>query len=280
MSVLAHFASLEKKMTRSESARPVKGCVLSVVLSLAGTAPCAADEIDAAHRFSWGENIGWMNWRDAGDPPGSEGVRVHATFLSGLIWGENAGWINVGNGAPVNGAQYANADSSDFGVNIDPNGDLSGFAWGENIGWIQFDTGAQGDQRARFDAAARRFRGYAWGENVGWINLDDAEHFVGTALPGTEEPLFRRGDVNADTVVNIADPIHSVGCLFLGSECTECADAGDSNDDGDYDIADPIHTLLWLFNSGRDPPAPGPFLCGDDLTGDDALPDCTYDSCF
>src|SRR5262245_34689944 len=79
------------------------------------------EEIDPAHQYSWGENIGWMNWRDAGDPPGSQGVRVHASFLSGFIWSEAAGWFNVGSG-PAGGVHYANLDGSDFGVNIEPNG--------------------------------------------------------------------------------------------------------------------------------------------------------------
>ena len=235
--------------------------------------------IDPAHRYSWGENIGWMNWRDAGNPSGAQGVRVHGSFLSGFIWGEAVGWINVGSGLPANGVQYANVESADFGVNVDPNGDLHGFAWGENIGWLQFDTRSLGDQRARLDLGAQRFRGYVWGENVGWINLDDSDHFVGVLPDGTEVFLFRRSDANSDAEVDISDALHSIGCLFLGSRCTECPDAGDSNDDGEYDISDPIHTLGWLFSGGGDPPAPGPFICGSDGTANDPFIDCRYDAC-
>lgn len=254
-------------------------CFLGGILAVAcSSAASGEDTIHPSHRFSWGENIGWMNWRDAGDPPGSQGVRVHGTFLSGFIWGETVGWIHVGNGFPANGVQYANADSSDFGVNVDPSGDLHGFAWGENIGWVQFDTRSFAGQRARLDRASQRFRGYAWGENVGWIHLDDEEHFVGITPEGAS--LYRRGDSNGDTDVDISDPLHSVGCLFLGSACTECPDAADSNDDGDYDIADPIQTLNWLFRGGPAPPAPGPFLCGADPTSDDPFTDCVYDVCL
>lgn len=252
---------------------------LSVIVALAcAQAAAAEDLIDPAHRYAWGENIGWTNWRDAGDPPGSQGVRVHGTFLSGFIWGETVGWINVGSGLPANGDHYANLDGSDSGVNIDASGDLYGYAWGENIGWVQFDTRSQGSQRARLDAAAHRFRGYAWGENIGWINLDDPEHFVGIAQGITE--LFKRSDTNADGEVDISDALQSIGCLFLGLPCTECKDAGDSNDDGDYDISDPIHTLSWLFSGGSVPPAPGPFICGDDPTTEDRFTDCRYASCF
>ena len=251
---------------------------LTLVMACTCAAPTVGDDvIHPAHRYSWGENIGWMNWRDGGDPPGSQGVRVHGTHLGGFIWGETVGWINVGSGVPANGLRYANVDASDFGVNIDTNGDLYGYAWGENIGWVQFDTRSLGDQRARLDAAARRFRGFAWGENVGWINLDDSEHFVGLAPEGVE--AFRRGDANRDREVDISDALHSIGCLFLGTPCTTCVDAGDSNDDGDFDISDPIHTLGWLFAGGSEPPLPGPFLCGGDATAEDPLPDCRYDAC-
>jgi len=133
----------------------------------------AVSNVDDAHKFSWGENVGWMNWRDANSA--ADGVIVGSGFLSGWVWGENAGWINVGNG---NGP-YGNVTGTDFGVNILGNGDLEGFAWGENIGWVNFDTSSHAPNQARYDVAAGRFRGYAWGENIGWINLDDAAHYVG-----------------------------------------------------------------------------------------------------
>jgi len=134
----------------------------------------AQSNIDDAHKFAWGENIGWTNWQDANSA--ADGVIVGTDFLSGFVWGENVGWINVGNGA----GPYANTNDTDFGVNILGNDDLSGFAWGENIGWINFNTAGQAPNQARLDFVAGRFRGYAWGENVGWINLDDAMHFVAT----------------------------------------------------------------------------------------------------
>lgn len=136
--------------------------------------------IDPASKYTWGENIGWMNWRDADS--GATGIRVHATFLSGFAWAENVGWINLGDGTPANGIAYANAAGADFGVNIDPaTGALFGLAWGENIGWLNFDTRAAlgpSGQQARLDYATNRFHGYAWGENVGWINLDDSASYA------------------------------------------------------------------------------------------------------
>jgi hypothetical protein len=150
-----------------------------LLLALASAA-AAQSNIDPAHKFSWSENCGWLNWRDANG--GAQGVRINATFLQGFAWGENIGFVNFGDGTPGAGNAYTNASGADHGVNILAGGNLSGLAWGENVGWINFDTApfVPAGQQARFDAAARRLRGYAWGENIGWLNLDHATHFVGT----------------------------------------------------------------------------------------------------
>lgn len=154
----------------------------AAILCLCSPSALAQSDISPVHKWSWGENVGWMNWRDAGSPPASSGVLLPADYLSGFVWAENIGWINMGDGTPANGVAYANATGADFGVNIDPaNGNLFGFAWGENVGWINFDTRTAltpSGKQARYDSVAKRFRGYAWGENIGWINLDDASHFV------------------------------------------------------------------------------------------------------
>ena len=157
---------------------------LSAAAAVATGVP-APSNIDPASKFSWGENIGWMNWRDADGA--AQGVFVSSDHLAGYIWSENVGWINVGPG----GGPYANATGLDFGVNVLPNGDLDGNAWGENAGWFNFGWGAGSSDpgRARFDTANNRFRGYAWGENVGWVNLDDDEHFVAVEGAAADTPL-------------------------------------------------------------------------------------------
>jgi hypothetical protein len=133
--------------------------------------------IDPERKHAWSESAGWTNWRDANDS--SQGVVVSDTFLSGHVWGENEGWIDVGAG-PSNGESYLNVNGSDFGVNVDAQGNLSGFGWAENSGWVVFETSSLGANQARIDltVSPRRFRGYAWGENSGWFNLDDEIHFV------------------------------------------------------------------------------------------------------
>ncbi|UCC30819.1 MAG: hypothetical protein JSU86_00800 [Phycisphaerales bacterium] len=153
-----------------------------------------SSNIDPAHKFSWDENSGWMNWLDADG--GASGVVVASDHLSGYIWSENNGWINVGNG----GGPYANADDTNFGVNIKGDGDLEGFGWGENIGWVNFDTSSVAPDQARFDSVIGRFRGFAWGENGGWINLDDTTHFVATECPIADPPTKPPGEAGYEKV--------------------------------------------------------------------------------
>ncbi|MEM7261701.1 MAG: HYR domain-containing protein [Planctomycetota bacterium] len=93
-----------------------------------------------------------------------------------------------------------------------------------------------------------------------------------------ERAGFRRGDSNGDGSVNIADPVQSLGFLFLGSAAPNCFDAADADDSGRVNITDAIFTLDFLFSGGARPPAPGPFDCGGDGS-EDTLPDCVYDAC-
>ncbi len=172
--------------------------------ALAASPALAQSNISLTNKYCWGENVGFINFRDPGSPVAAQGVRLGATFLSGNAWGENIGYINFGDGTPANGISYANPTSGpvvgipDFGVNRDTlTGNLSGFAWAENVGWINFSGGALATpaQPARFDNAARRFRGYAWGENIGWINLDSATIFIGICP----------ADYNGDGILSVQD---------------------------------------------------------------------------
>jgi hypothetical protein len=198
----------------------------------------AQSNIDNAHKFAWAENAGWSNWRDANLT--LDGVDVGSQFLSGWIWFENVGWVTVGDGTPGGGVFYTNASG------------LEGFAWGEHIGWINFDTSPVGAQRAKFDAAAGRFRGYAWGENVGWINLDDPTHYVAVV---TNCPDFD-GDGDVDT----SDFAMFAQC-FAGSNnppaasCPVGVDA-DLDDDGDVDTSD-FALFAQCFGGANNPPPAG-----------------------
>jgi len=203
---------------------------LSVVCCLLPIGLAAGQSnIDPNHPFSWGENIGWMNWRHEAPSPG-DGVFVAETHLEDFIWCENIGWVDLGD--PANGDPndpndyYDNNDDTDFGVNLHPTtGHLTGFGWAENAGWINFGGGALAvpPNPARLVAGCR-FQGYVWGENIGWINLDDATHYVAILLDGDgvvnitdlgillsnfglSGPTVKRqdGDLNGDMAVNITD---------------------------------------------------------------------------
>lgn len=94
----------------------------------------------------------------------------------------------------------------------------------------------------------------------------------------TSDP-FIRGDANGDGMFDIADPVQTLGTLFVpGSDVPPCLDAADSNDDETHDISDAIYSLSALFATGAPlPPAPHPD-CGNDATGD-ALDCAMYVGC-
>jgi hypothetical protein len=97
-----------------------------------------ASTINSTEAYSYGANIGWMNWR----PSLADGVEIDEYVVSGYIYGANVGWINMGDGTPTNHIQYSNSAADDFGINyqIDPmlpgKAILRGYAYGANIGWI------------------------------------------------------------------------------------------------------------------------------------------------
>jgi len=134
---------------------------------LAGTLAARAGDTgtDPAHKYAWGENIGWAN---AG-PAGHE-VMVHydegvGGWLTGFIWGENIGWIVMGSPA---GGPYANTSAGNWGVNVAADGKLTGYAWGENVGWIRFE---QTHGQPAVNPSNGGFSGHAWGENIGWLSF-------------------------------------------------------------------------------------------------------------
>ena len=182
----------------------------AVIAATASSSLAQMSNITGSSKFSWGENIGWMNWKDAGDPAGSQGVVVGASYLAGFAWSENTGWINFGDGSPANLVSYANTTGADFGVNLNTDtGALAGLAWGENIGWINFSLPSlPAIQQPRLDKNSNRLRGYAWGENVGWINLDSDEEgkYVGVKTC--------RADFNNDGVLNPDDLADYINAYF------------------------------------------------------------------
>ncbi|MEC9476868.1 MAG: proprotein convertase P-domain-containing protein [Planctomycetota bacterium] len=100
------------------------------------------------------------------------------------------------------------------------------------------------------------------------------------ATGGPPQEIFRRGDVNSDTGVNIADAVRLLNGLFVpGSPQPECYDSADVNDDGSSNVADAVYLLGALFIPGSpNPPPPGLQNCGPDPT-DDNLDCAKYEVC-
>jgi hypothetical protein len=146
----------------------LKKIVTFLFLALVATAH-AATNINATNAYSWGANVGFVNWR--GD--GANGGVIGEYVLGGFVYGANIGWINLGSYNPANHIQYQNNSATDFGVNFtrvtSTIANLRGFAYGANIGWINFeDTG-----NPTVDLTTNRLHGFAYSANVGWINLGE-----------------------------------------------------------------------------------------------------------
>lgn len=194
----------------------------------------AQSNINTVSKRAWSENAGWLNARDAGSTPSSQGLRVGYQILSGFVWSENIGWINMGDGSPASGTAYANLSGGDFGVNRNATtGALTGFAWSENAGWIQFSLPSlPANQQPRATAGVGpRLRGWAWSENVGWINLDSNVAFVGVnACPS---------DWNLSGSVSVQDIFDFLISYFAGT--------GDYNGVGGTTVQDIFDFLAAYF---------------------------------
>lgn len=131
------------------------------------------DRDNDGHQWSWGENVGWLDF----EPNGQGGVSVGEYALSGAAWGENIGWIYL--------------DPNNFGgVTNDGHGHLGGSAWGENVGWIYFSGAGYG---VVIDPTTGLFSGQAWGENVGWINFSLPSQAVRTFWRPNRPPVANAG---------------------------------------------------------------------------------------
>ncbi|MBN1900424.1 hypothetical protein JW926_03750 [Candidatus Sumerlaeota bacterium] len=159
--------------------RKIRYVCLFMLFLLAPLWIYADTTVDPVFKFSWGPNIGFMNWQ----ADITNGVKFDNTdSLSGYIWSANCGWINVGNDLSLKGFKYANDSPDDYGVNISGEDAnfyyLSGYAWSPNIGWINFDADSDFDTRFGIDTVPRItksngvLQGYAWGANCGWLPLN------------------------------------------------------------------------------------------------------------
>jgi hypothetical protein len=120
--------------------------------------------IDRNMRYAYAANAGWMDLR----PSFVDGVRVSETCLGGYAYAVNFGWISLGSGAPANGHTYSNGSATDYGVNVNAEGQLAGFAYCGNIGWIVFE---QSYGQPQLNLISGEISGYAYSSNIGWISL-------------------------------------------------------------------------------------------------------------
>jgi hypothetical protein len=64
---------------------------------------------------------------------------------------------------------------------------------------------------------------------------------------------IRRGDVNADKVIDLGDIVHLLNYLFKGGPDPCPMEAGDANCDGIVDLGDVIYVLNYLYKGGPSP---------------------------
>lgn len=145
--------------------------LLGLLVALTGDRIFAGSSVKATARYSWGANIGWIDWR-ADLTHGADFVAP--PVASGYIYSANIGWIYLGSGRPVGGRKYSNTTADDCGVNIDYLTDknyclLSGYAWSANAGWINFNVAAP--NQPRINKLTGELSGYAYGANLGWLPL-------------------------------------------------------------------------------------------------------------
>ena len=184
----------------------------------------AGQNVDPDHSTSWAPNLGWVHWR----PAPEVGASIGRYFCSGYLYAQNAGWIHLGNGLPADGRAYLNNNASDYGINVDPFGNLRGLAYAPNIGWITFeDTGA-----ARLDFVTGELSGHAYAANTGWITL------AGTTGPVRILQFSPSPDVDQD---GLPDPWE----LSYTDNLAELSGASDTDHDSASDYAE--------FQAGTNP---------------------------
>jgi hypothetical protein len=57
----------------------------SLVCLVAPSALAKPLGLDTVRKWSWGENVGFMNWREVGSPAGSQGSLLYPDILSGFV---------------------------------------------------------------------------------------------------------------------------------------------------------------------------------------------------
>ncbi len=94
-----------------------------------------------------------------------------------------------------------------------------------------------------------------------------------------ENPIFKRGDVDGNGVLEITDAINNLAYQFLGTFSPPCLDSCDFDDNGKIELTDPIGNLSHQFLGTVPPALPGNEVCGEDPTEDELTCLCYEEGC-
>jgi hypothetical protein len=163
--------------------RRLKLLLLWIGWITSAAATFGASNISPDRSLAWSANGGWLQWH----PDPALGAVIGEYICAGFIYSQNVGWINLGSGLPANGVRYQNNSASDFGVNLDAQGNLRGAAYGANVGWILFEEAGA----PQLDLNTGSIRGFAYGANIGWVNLGEFPNplSVDFIAPGNDQDL-------------------------------------------------------------------------------------------
>lgn len=73
------------------------------------------------------------------------------------------------------------------------------------------------------------------------------------AVLAAQQTIYVPGDANRDGIVDVADVVFLLNCLFKDHECPNPLAAGDANADCIVDVADVIYILNYLYKGGPVP---------------------------
>jgi agmatine/peptidylarginine deiminase len=68
--------------------------------------------------------------------------------------------------------------------------------------------------------------------------------------------VYRCGDANSDSDINVADAVFLINYVFKGGPAPEPMLAGDANSDGELNVADAVFIINYVFKSGSPPECP------------------------
>jgi hypothetical protein len=97
------------------------------------------------------------------------------------------------------------------------------------------------------------------GSTRGWNYSGGATSDAGPSW-GPVAPVWARGDVTGDDLVNVTDAVALLSYLYQSGPTPPCLDAADVNYDGEVDLGDALRVVDFLFLGGE-PPVPAPADC-------------------